>query len=178
MLVPMCRPPTFLYSTRSGPRPAYRHSAAQSCTSPSRSPISAGPGPRTGTGSGAHSRPAAKAASRSGHFFRTVSRTSPGRVHRAATSGHRRGDLLAEGMRDPPGVVLLDGERLQPGVLARRVVDAADRRHVGLDYVDLLERGDDQQLQPEPPEQLKREPGRLIRSPYERLVDDREPERP
>ena len=59
-----------------------------------------------------------------------------------------------------------------------RVVDEADRRHVRLDHVDLLQRGDDQQLQAEPGEQLEREPGGLVRAAAERLVDDREPERP
>jgi hypothetical protein len=44
--------------------------------------------------------------------------------------------------------------------------------------VDLLQRGDDEQLQAEPAEQLQREPGRLVGAPAERLIDDREPERP
>ena len=44
--------------------------------------------------------------------------------------------------------------------------------------MDLLQRGDDQQLQAEPAEQLEREPGGLVRAPAERLVDDREPEGP
>ncbi|HEU5386721.1 MAG TPA: hypothetical protein VFV73_12525 [Streptosporangiaceae bacterium] len=44
--------------------------------------------------------------------------------------------------------------------------------------MDLLERGYDQQLDAEPLEQFKREPGRLIRAAAERLVDDREPEGP
>src|SRR5580704_9160006 len=78
----------------------------------------------------------------------------------------------------PAGVVLLDRQRLQPGVAARRVVHEADRGNVWLDDVDFLQRGDDQQLQAEPGEQLERKPGRLIRAAAERLVDDREPECP
>src|SRR6516164_11605673 len=154
MFAPMCRPPTFLYSTRKGPRAAFSHSAAHLWTSARRSPISAGAGPRTGISSGFHSAPAAKALSRTDHFLSSCARTSAGRVHGFVMSGHRGRQPLADGVRDPLGVVLLDGERLQPRVLACRVVNETDRRHVGLYHVDLLQRSDDQQLQPEPPKQL------------------------
>jgi len=87
-------------------------------------------------------------------------------------------DLLGDLVRGPPGLVLVDGERLQPRVVALRVVHEPHRGHVRLDDVDLLQWGDDQQLQAEPAEQLQREPGRLVRAAAERLVDDREPERP
>src|ERR1700678_2026673 len=91
---PTARPPTIFSSTGSGPRPARSHSAAQAWTSARRSPISAGPGPRSGTGNGSQLRPVRKFASRTGHFLRTPSRTSAGPVHappaaRRATSGHR-----------------------------------------------------------------------------------------
>ena len=71
---------------------------------------------------------------------------------------------------------LLDGQRLQPGVAAGRVVDEPDRPHVGLDHVHLLQRGDDQQLQAEPGEQFQRIAGRDVRAAAKCLVDHREPE--
>jgi hypothetical protein len=81
-------------------------------------------------------------------------------------------------VRGPAGLVLLDRHRLQPRVVALRVVDIAHRGHVRLDDVDLLQGGDDQQLEAEPAEQVQREPGRLVGAPAERLINDREPERP
>src|SRR5487761_580586 len=180
----MCRPPTFLYSTRSGPRaPACSHSPAHFCTSPRRSPISAGPGPRSGKLSGGHSWPEAWVASSVPHFLRTISRTSAGRVQAGgATSGHGDGDGghsgAGEHVRLPPGAVLLDRKGLEPGRTAHWVVDEPDRIDVRLDDVDLLQRRHDQQLEAEPFEQLEGEPGRLVRAAAERLVDDRELERP
>jgi hypothetical protein len=121
--------------------------------------------------------------SRAGPPARPVSQwAQPGRA--AGTSAPGRGDevadldLLSDLVRGPPGLVLVDGERLQPRIVAVRVVDEAHRGHVRLDDVDLLQRGDDEQLQAEPAEQLQREPGRLVGAPAERLIDDREPERP
>ena len=136
--------------------------------------------------SGAQSWPAANRASSApeSHFFLIEARTSAGRVHEPGMSAPGRGDevadldLLGDLVRGPARPVLLDRQRLQPRVVAVRVVDEADRGHVRLDDVDLLQRGDDQQLQAEPAEQLQREPGRLVGAPAERLVDDREPERP
>ena len=86
--------------------------------------------------------------------------------------------LAARAWSRAPGPVLLDGERLQPREHARGVVHEADGGDVRLDDVDLLQRGHDQQLQAELAEQLQREPGGLIGAAAERLVDDREPERP
>ncbi len=179
------RPPIFLYSTRSGPRPARSHSAAQSWTSARRSPISPGPGPRSGTSSGAHAAPARKArrAARATSGARPRARPPGGstacsrpRPWPPQATAAAAGD--AEGAGDPLRLVLLDRQRPQPGVAGRRVVDETDRGHVRLDDVDLLQRGDDQQLQAEPLEQLEREPGRLIGPAAERLVDDHEPEGP
>ena len=182
--MPTRRPPTCLYSTRSGPRPARSHSAAQAWTSARRSPISAGPGPRSGTSSGAHVLPGQEGREQSGplpaHGFAHVGGAGP-RLGRGGPS-HLRPPPPATGAprvrASRSGLVLLDRQRPQPGVPGRRVVDEADRGHVGLDHVDLLQRRDDQQLQAEPLEQLEREPGRLIRAPAEGLVDDREPEGP
>jgi len=118
----MCRPPTFLYSTRSEPRPARSHSAAHSRTSSSRAPISDGAGPLIGTPNGSNSAPAAYADSKAPDCHRraTASRTSAGRVHDAAVAAtsvskrHCDRDLLQE-PRLSPLAVLLDSERLQPG---------------------------------------------------------------
>ena len=187
LFAPKCRPPTCLYSTRSGPpAAAAAQSAAHWRTSASWSPISRADGPRMGTPSGSHSWPAANRASSTpeSHFFLIEARTSAGRVHNPGMSAPGRRDevadldLLGDLVRGPAGLVLVDRERLQPRVVALRVVHEAHRGHVRLDDVDLLQRGDDQQLQAEPAEQLQREPGRLVGAAAERLIDDREPERP
>src|SRR2546429_1609973 len=109
------------------------------------------------------------------HFWPRHARTSAGRVQSWVTSG---GFLLADQVGQAPGVILLDRQGLQPGKVALRVVHEADRRHIRLDNVDLLQRGDNQQLQAELVEQLEREPGGLVRAATEGLVGDRKPERP
>src|SRR6266851_1726654 len=197
LFVPKWRPPICLYSTRSGPRSAAAHSAAQCRTSASRSPICPATGPRIVKLSGSHSCPAANRASSlpESHFFRAAACTSTGRVQLpecppgwccalgTSVAGHvdkirnrsrpRRpgadggararcwladGDLLGEPVRGSAGSVFLDRQRLQARIAARGVVDEPDGRHVRLDDVDLLQRGDDQQLQAELSEQLEREP--------------------
>ena len=106
----------------------------------------AGGRPRIGIPSGSQSWPTANRASSApeSHFFRTAARTSARRVHRpgpsasgpsraraAGTSAPGRGDevadldLLSDLVRGPPGLVLVDGERLQPRIVAVRVVDEA-----------------------------------------------------
>ena len=84
--------------------------------------------------------------------------------------------LIEVGCAVPAGPVLLDRHRLQPRERSGRVVDEADRLHVGLDDVDLLQRRDDEQLQAELGEQLERVSGGGVRAAPERLVDDGEPE--
>jgi hypothetical protein len=86
--------------------------------------------------------------------------------------------VLGEQVLGSPGLVLLDGQRLQPGIVSLGVVHEPHGRDVRLDDGDLLHGRHDQQLQAEPTEQLEREPRRLVRTPPERLVDDREAERP
>ena len=187
------RPPTCLYSSRSSAaRPHCSHRAAQACTSPNRSASS--PGGRahaSGCPSGSQSWPAGERAEQHPGLPRLRSSADVGgrgpgsRARRggghaqlpaADAAGRRpadRGICWASMCASSPGPVLLDGERLQPRVVVLRVVDEPHRGHVRLDHVDLLQRGDDQQLQAEPAEQLKREPGGLVGAAAERLVDDR-----
>src|SRR2546429_8818664 len=106
------------------------------------------------------------------HFLPSHARTSAGRVQSWVTSG---GFLLADQVGQAPGVILLDRQGLQPGEVALRVVHKADRRHIRLDNVDLLQRGDNQQLQAEPGGQLERGPGGVGRGASEGRVDGREP---
>ena len=105
ILDPTWRPPTFLYSIRSGPRPARCHSPAHSCTSPSRSLISPGAGPRSGTPSGSQSWPLANPLSSEPdcHFRPSAARTSAGRVQLDGISGPGGGDgdVRDRGRRSP-----------------------------------------------------------------------------
>src|SRR5215471_20727253 len=151
LFAPKCRPPTGLYSTRSGPRAASAHSAAHWRTSARCSPICRADGPRIGRPRGSQSSPVANRRSRApeSHLLRTAARTSaglvqvagppagvPGRARTAGTSVPARGDevadhdLLGELVRGPPGLVFLDRQRLQPRVVAPRVVHEAHRKHI------------------------------------------------
>jgi hypothetical protein len=77
-----------------------------------------------------------------------------GAVHALDTHG-----LLAKRVRKAAGLIFLYREGLQPRIVAARVVYETHRGHVRLDDVNFLQRGDDQQLQAEPAEQLQGEPG-------------------
>ena len=71
----------------------------------------------------------------------------------------------------PSNAVLFDGEALQPRVVAVDVVDEPHAGHMGFDDVELLEWGDDEQLQPELRKEPKGVAGRIIRAPTERFID-------
>src|SRR5260370_15502212 len=104
LFTPKCRPPTCLYSTRSGPRAACAHSAAHWRTSARRSPICLADGPRIGTLNGSQSCPAANRvrSAPESHFFLAAARTSAGQVHSPvrlrtpATSAAGDGDKVGE----------------------------------------------------------------------------------
>ena len=69
---------------------------------------------------------------------------------------------MSDQVRETACLVLMDRERLETRIIALRVVHEPHRGHIRLYDVDFLQRGDDQQLEAEPAEQLECEPGRLV----------------
>src|SRR5438552_4132997 len=72
--------------------------------------------------------------------------------------------------------ILLDGQRLKMGAAPTWVAHETDCCDKRLNHVDLLQRRDDEQLQPHALEQPQGVSGGLVRTPAECLVDDDEPE--